>query len=314
MPENRPTAQELLQSGLLFQTIDPKAFNEFIEISLNPKNSENNMLLCALFEKPNPRHIDFTYDLSGGIFDNPKKINRKIEALIRSNIINKLRTSFEQSGAIEINSPMILPYSKHISILQYQRDMSFKKVLIENKKEATFMDPSGIIVQLSNNSLVSWARTIPKTNIKGLLKRFTVSKVYKALGAGEHPEESLEASLDFCYDPEHLNSFRYIYEAELLKITLLTLDQFASKLPMIEVTVNDSRLIDCILDFCEINDSNKIKVLGICKDIHRRKWANIKKELIESGISLGSAERMGYFFRLREDLSTMIEILKKNSI
>mmetsp|Transcript_23136 Transcript_23136/g.22925 ORF Transcript_23136/g.22925 Transcript_23136/m.22925 type:complete len:403 (+) Transcript_23136:268-1476(+) len=287
-----------------------------MNISLNPKNSENNMLLHALFEKSNLKHQNFTYNISEGISElsGGKKFNKKIEAMIKSNVINKLQTVLNKAGAIEINTPLLMPYSTNVSIFWYQKDGKMEKTKIESNKNAVFLESSGILVQLNSNLLCPWAKLLHTINVKGVLKRFTISSVYKPLAAGEHPEESLEASIDFCYDPEQLSSFKYLYKAELLKITLIALEQFGNSLPMLEITVNDTRLLDIILHHCEITENLRMKVLSLCRDIPRRKWAKVRKDLIDIGISANSAERLGYYLKLKENLQTLIETIKKNSI
>lgn len=221
----------------------------------------------------------------------------------------------ERAGAVELDAPLIYPYSDKISISTQDRKGNSQKVYIDcNESIAKFMDQSGLIVQLSNNVLCPWARIISRKNLGGILKRFSITNVYRNHGEGEHPEQATEASIDILYDPESLGRYRFWFEAEIIKLTLLCVEQFGKDLPLIEVAVSDSKILDAILDFCEVPKNIRIKVLGICSHMKRRKWVKVREELINLGIHFGTAEKLGSLIKMRGSRESIIEGLKKQLI
>lgn len=316
LPENRPSAQELLQSGLLLHTIDPKVFNEFLHHSLKPKTIENFMLLAAIFDKPNSEYVQFTYNLTESLAESSiKKNSRKIETMVKNYCVSKMKNLMDLAGIIDVEAPLIYPYSKNMTVFNLQKDGNYEKNLVDsNELIAKFMELSGTIVQLSNNQVVPWARVLAKKDINGILKRYNIGNMYRAHGSGEQPESELEMSIDYCYDPDLLDSYKYWFEAELIKISQSCLDQFSIKLPMIELAISDSRILDIILNHCEVPFNIRIKVLALMNSLHRRKWANVLQDLSVIGIRFSTAEKLKFYFKMKDKRERLMEILRKDPI
>mmetsp|Transcript_30911 Transcript_30911/g.30542 ORF Transcript_30911/g.30542 Transcript_30911/m.30542 type:complete len:736 (-) Transcript_30911:27-2234(-) len=320
--EKRPTAQELLQSGLLPHNIDKRAFEDFVRVSLNPINTEYRMLMGSIFSKPNPDTLEYTYNMTDWIAEAPttKRRKKKVEAMLRSNITAKIRRVLNKAGAVELDAPLIYPFSGKISVSsQDRKGVTSKKLIDCHENIPRFMDQSGLIVQLSNNTVCPWARIISRKNLGGILKRYSITNVYRNQGEGEHPVQCAEASVDILYDPDSLGMYKYWFEAEIMKLTLLCIDQFSKELPLIEVAVSDSRILDSILDFCEIpveKDTMELrqKVLSTCASIKRKKWAKVREDLVNLGIHSGVAEKIGALFKMRGSRESIVEGLKKQQI
>lgn len=84
----------------------------------------------------------------------------------------------------------------------------------------------------------------------GLLKRFEINKTYKPLGVGEHPLEMEEASFDIIYDSEDYTKHSKMLESEVIKICYDTVGLFNKEFSMIYLRINDTRILDAILDAC----------------------------------------------------------------
>jgi hypothetical protein len=84
----------------------------------------------------------------------------------------------------------------------------------------------------------------------GLLKRFEINKVFKPLGLGEHPLEMEEASFDIIYDSENYTKHSKMLECEVMKIGVDVIELFNKEFSMVELRVNDTRILDALLESC----------------------------------------------------------------
>ena len=315
LPENRPKAFELLQSGLLPHKIDPSKFSEFLQVVLNPENIENNQLLSKLFEQQNPLHIDFTYNMSADMQEGAtlRRRKQKIENILRANVSGKVRSIFVRAGAVEIEVPIIMPFYSKSTIWQQTRKGNMVSVKVDTLGAPTFLDKSGYTVQLPTNSVAPWARMLSRTHLGGMLKRFCIQKVFRAQSKGEHPKEYLEASIDFCYDDSEANN-QVLFQAELLKLTMSCFEGFSEELPLLQLSVNDSRLTDALFDYLNVPSETRLQVFQVCATIKRKKWPKVQKELEEIGLQPHIIPKLKNYFTKVGTLRTIRQEIKKQPI
>lgn len=317
-PQDRPNAEELLNHDDFPHKIDTETFNEFLRVVSNPDNVESSRLLDYLFSRKNPSYIDITYTLSEGMTQNAPQISRrkkKLEAIIRSSIAEKVRHSLEVGGYIRFDANLFSPYSSTTTILCQKRDGQIRKCQIERQEGVSkFMEPSGIVLELPSNLVAPWARMICSKNLGGIIKRYSIGNVYWSISAGEHPKEVSEAAFDICYDNILFAKQKSILESEIIKIAYCILQQFSHELPMLAISISDTRILDAIFDYCQVPQNLRPKALNICQHINRRKWVKIRNDLQELGIHFSIAEKLGQYFKIKGSYDSVLETLKKQPI
>ena len=84
-----------------------------------------------------------------------------------------------------------------------------------------------------------------------------MQKVYKRGGNREHPREIEEACYDVCYETSlYCPMFKFLIQAEMIAIAYNSIKTvFIEQEGVIEVHVNDSRILDALMDYAEIKAS-----------------------------------------------------------
>lgn len=322
-PEQRPTAEQVLLSSYLPHQIDKKTFEEFLRVATRPNTVENEWLYQEVFKQENQAHIEFTYNTTSAINEVPTISRRKIkvDSMIKTAVSLKLQEVFTNAGAVDIKTPLLYPYFKHFAISVQDRTGKFTQVMVENDPNASILiERSGIIVQLPDNSVVPWARKIAKKELGGIIKRFNMQIVYKTSGNREHPKEIKQARLDYCYETVYYNkNLKFWLQAEMLAITMQAIKEVLGETTevqggMIEVHVNDSRVIDAMMDYLEIRMNLRAKVLKVFANMYRLKSPIIKKKLAELGLSFSIVEKLEYYFKMSGKLTKVKGYLEKQPI
>jgi translation initiation factor 2-alpha kinase 4 len=315
-PGARPSLADLLHSDLIPNKVEDANFNQFIESVLNPQSIENSRLIAKLFERPNPSGVKYVLT-EGQVNDNSVMLLRrqkKLDAMLTSQIIRKVKEIFEFAGGVEVSTPLMSLNSSTITILSNQRGHLTPLQFPSSENSATFIDPSGLVVRLPGNLETPWARHLAEQNYGGVLKRYVVSKVFKSNGPGVQPREQEEACFDICYDQSSFASFKSILIAELLKVTTNCLQALTSQFqepPLLAVSISDSRLLDGILDHCGVQQECRLEVLKVMYHLERRKWASCKKNLVDLGLLPAVCEKLASYFKIKGNLSAVIDQLRR---
>ena len=104
-------------------------------------------------------------------------------------------------------------------------------------------------------------------------------------------------------------------QAELIAIAFNSIKDICIELKgVIEIQINDSRLLDALLDYSEIKGNVRTKVLKIFSGMHRLHPKNIKAKLEELGLSTSICEKLENYFKIQGKLSHIKEFLKKQPI
>lgn len=318
-PNDRPNAEDLLRSSYLPHQIDNATFEEVLRVAMRPNTVENAWLYQAIFKQENLPFIQFTYNSTSAINKVPL-INRrkvKVDSMLNTSVNMKFREAFMNAGAVEIHPPLLYPYCKNFTIAVQDRNGTCKAVKIEaHPNVATFIEKSGITVQLPDNSIMAWAQKIAKNDFGGIVKRFSLQSTYKTAGTREHPKESKEISLDICYESALYHPhLKFCLQAEVLALSYKSIKEvFCEQKGVIELQISDSRIIDAILDYFEINPDLRVKILKVLTSMYRTKTVNIKKKLSEIGLNFSISEKLETYFKLQGKLSQIKEYLKKQPI
>lgn len=322
-PKDRPTAEELLLSSFMPHQIDEKTFQEFLRVCMRPNTSENEWLIRNLFEQVNQPHIEYTYNVNQAI-NSDKTINRrrlKVDSNVKSAVGVKLNEYFTAAGSVEIKTQVLYPYYGCFRIMVQDRNGVSKLIPVDTSKDAQrFIDHSGIIVQLPDSCAIPWARSLASKDYGGILKRHAVHKIYKHSGSRESPREVIKASLDYSFDTEVYHPhLKFWLQSELLSISLMAIKDLLSEAietlgGIIEIQVNDSRILDALCDYLEINQSIRVPILKLIANINKMNSKTLKEELTKIGVPSSVILQFEVFFKFQGRLSDVQDFLRKKSI
>ncbi|ANB11525.1 serine/threonine-protein kinase GCN2 [Sugiyamaella lignohabitans] len=261
-PAQRPSATELLQSGYIPIPQKDETVKEALRSLVDPSpNSPWLYQVCnALFSRPLPSAQRVLYDRStsfmmssvGNGNGQEKSRSRIVEAdnkLLRTAVINTIKTVFERHGAVENNDrSAIFP----------------KSILYSSGNVMEVMDPTGNILQLPYDLTLPFARRLAEA-IPSFQKSYTIGNVYRSdeRNRGTHPIVCGEVDFDFV-TTDVVDS---IYgEAETIKV----LDEITDLFPCFKpnsvcIYINHWDVLNSILEFCGFTSPQKasaLKLLG----------------------------------------------------
>lgn len=196
-PNKRPTSDELLQSELL-----PSAKLETLEIQdmlrhvlANPQSRSYKHLIASCLAQESDQLCQLTYHLGlvpiSSLFENVK--NKVVEILRRH-------------GAIEINTPLLTPYTKSTS--------SYSTVKL--------MCHSGAVVTLPYDLRSPFLRHVALNGVN-FLRRYSIGRVYREKKVyNVHPKQSFECAFDIVTPTRG----HFLVDAELLVVANEIVHQF----------------------------------------------------------------------------------------
>jgi translation initiation factor 2-alpha kinase 4 len=275
-PSERPSCAELLRTGKVPVQIEDEAVKEALK-ALSDRNSPHYAkMMAALFsQKPDTQAKDYTWDM--GVTTQVIKAN---DVLLQNLVKDKLAMVFRSHGAVEVQRPLLLPWSDHYA----------------NSNVVKLFDPSGTLVQLPFDLTLPYARSIGR-GAPFLEKTFVIGSVYRDSYTGGAPRNNGEADFDILsYDTLDLA----LKEAEVLKVVDEIVDEFPSfgSTPMC-YHLNHADLLEMVMDFCRINPPQRPAVKAVLSKLNilKNNWQSVYKELRSSniGISSTSLDDLGRF-------------------
>lgn len=301
VPGNRPSAEALLQSGLIPLANKDETIKEALRALVDPSPDSPWLYeVCnALFSRSLHAVQRVLYDRLTG---RPQtSANRKETSmhLTRAAVSETLRDIFELHGAVENDNrshvfPRAIQYADH--------------------KIVELMDPTGNILQLPYDLTMPFARRIAET-VPEFRKSFCFGSVYRAddNNKGLHPIAFTE--VDFNIVTSTSQDHQY-HEAEVVKV----LDEIADAFPCfkagtVSLCINHSDILQGILDFCGFTGAQKhsaLKLLGEKGLAPSR--PGVRNELLAnstlSATSINDLEAFGFrdeFERAEQRLLKMID-------
>lgn len=311
-PAERPNARAMLYSELLPHKFESHLVDDFIQTILNPKTSERKWLLEALFEQQtNPAEVDFSFSISklaavgteSSQEDNRRGV--KMRSLVQSSIVNRFKSIFERAGAIHLIAPLVTPYFDFVKITDGKETLSVKTEALSPSATVTYLESTGVLVSLPNRSILPWARLIARNNLGGVIKRYSVSPIFRPRERQE-PIQNLEAAFDICCEERLSASAQIHMEAEVLKVALDCLNSLGSDSHSFEVRINSSRLVSEMVAMVQVPKSLRANVYRILSDCCNKKWVVTKSHLEKAGLTLSMLEKLTLFFRQRGSVSDLL--------
>ena len=282
----RPSSIELLRGGQIPVQIEDDMIRTSLRLFNDPKSSFRSQLVSAIFSQAgtvqsDPAAILRNEDYDAAIGPNFASDNSLLQSMVKE----KLTSVFRCHGAVEVNRPLLAPYSSYYSN--------------HSNSAVRMLNSGGTLVQLPYDLTLPNARTVAKHPHPGR-KTFTFGDVYREAYSGGHPKAHGEVDFDIIsYD----NLDLALREAEVIKIVDEIIDAFPS-MASIQMCyhINHSRLLDAILTFCDIDPSKRTPVKETISrlNIGQWNWAKIRNELRAPSIAVAATsleELMRFNFR-----------------
>lgn len=264
--EERPTASELLESGLVPPKLEDRHFDELLALTLKqPSSTRYKRLTAALFNQNADPVTDQIYDLPLG-----KKQDCIVQtAYAHEYVEGVIREVFTRHGATHLDIPLFMPKCR----------------LFEQQGWITnVMDLEGIILSLPFDSRVSLARYISRNKIRNL-KRYNIGNVYRDTKISRtHPKEIKECSFDIVTEA---SSCSLIPDAEVV----CTVDEIVRQFSCLRhrnfyIVVNHTNLLKAILLQANIDEAQLNKVYSILQSSKDTKECvlKVRSYLTDEGI------------------------------
>ncbi|KAI0470109.1 histidyl-tRNA synthetase [Xylariaceae sp. FL0804] len=213
---------------------------------------------------------------------------------LRNHIFETISTVFERHGGIPLDTPVF--ELKEILAGKYGED---SRLIYD------LQDQGGELCSLRYDLTVPFARWLAMNSNVKQIKRYQIAKVYRrdqpAVARGRF-REFYQCDFDIAgvYDP-------MIPDAEILRIGVEVL-----KALQIEVTIkiNHRRVLDGLFRVAGVPD-DKIRMISSAVDkLDKASWDDVKKEMIEKGLTEEVADCVGQYVRRSGTLAEIIKLLE----
>ena len=264
-PSERPSASELLQSGKIPLQVEEEAFRRaIVHLMSDPNSPDYRKILSAIFSQPPKRFEGIAWDMDS------RERQESNELLVQGLVRERLASIFRRHGAVENQRQMLFPRSH-----RYGNGV------------VRLIDASGDQLQLPFDLTLPNARAIPRQG-SSLEKTFAFGTVYRESPHGGEPSTHKEVDFDIA---SHNSLDLALKEAEVIKVLDEIIDEFVPlrSVPMCFL-INHSELLDSILKFCRITDSQIPAVKEIISKLNVGKWTmqKVKSELRSPAVGVAS--------------------------
>ncbi|KAL8714288.1 MAG: hypothetical protein Q9225_006603, partial [Loekoesia sp. 1 TL-2023] len=290
-PNLRPSSTDLLRSGQVPVQTEDETMRAALRALSDPKSEFrleliNRIIADATSIQSSTRSLDTGSLLKGYMYDLQGWPTPDVsESLLRKDVKDHLTSIFRRHGALEVDRPVLLPFSAHYS----QHANSVYKLI----------DADGTVLQMPLDLTLPNARILAKHPSPGP-KTYTFSEVYRSVPSGGHPR--MVGEVDF--DIVSYNSLDLaLREAEVIKVLDEIVDEFPS-MAAVQMCyhINHSVVLDAVLDACDIPSSKKPAVKEVISRLHtgEHTWRTIRSELRNPPVSVPATsveELMTFDFR-----------------
>lgn len=260
-PGSRPSADDLLQSGLLPVKEQDQIVKEALKSLADPSSSWQEQVRETLFSQP--------YNLANDIlYDKPRKELSTSNHLLNAQMLDEITSIFKVHGAIETREqPLLFP----------------KSPLYSMQSVSELLDKTGSVLQLAYDLTLPMARYLSK-NKSPLQKVFRTEYVYRPDGGSLSAEPAKFAEVDFDIISDDSSDLEF-HDAESIKV----IDEIMSLFPLFKkksssFVINHCGILDIIFDYCGIDKAqrpivaNALSQVGFTKTMGQAK-AELRAQL-----------------------------------
>ncbi|KAL8326642.1 hypothetical protein RB597_003107 [Gaeumannomyces tritici] len=272
-PEARPSATELLRSGILPVEMEGDAMRQVLASLEDPNSLDYYDYVSAFFKRPIDQTKDYTWDL-GIVSKGPAELMRLVAAK------DTLVSIFRRHGAVEVpRSGLYPPSPLHIQ-----------------GNTVRVVDSHGALLQMPYDLMMGNARVLAKCTSSTLVPRsYSFGTVFRDKASGGQPHTFGEAHFDVVTDDVLDLALK---EAEAIKV----LDEIIASFPSLSsgqmcFHVSHSELLRHIFDFCGVERAAARKVADTLSKLNIRgvTWTRIKSELRSAGVSTTTVDELQKF-------------------
>ncbi|BGP42492.1 eukaryotic translation initiation factor 2-alpha kinase [Rhodotorula kratochvilovae] len=267
-PELRPSPKDLLSSDLLPPRVGDDSIEETIRLLSQSGTTHAQTLISALFNQSDEDRMrkDFSYDFYDG--QGAKVDNDPYAQLVH----DKLSRIFRQKGAVQMDSPLLMPHSQ----------------IYASRKPVRLLDSDGTIVCLPFQLNIPFCRMVARDTSLTRLKRWTIAPVFRPAAAGGQPRAILNAAFDIVSD-----AVMPAMEAECIFVIEEILDAFplAGKPAHL---INHSKILDAIVDIFPSKQRDAICEILVQHGRLQRTWVKTSSELFKLiGVTRAMCDLLG---------------------
>ncbi|XP_055902335.1 eIF-2-alpha kinase GCN2 [Eupeodes corollae] len=234
-PCQRPTAEELLASDLVPPAqLEANELQEMLRHALaNPQSKAYKHLVARCLQQESDEVLEHTYHL--GLVS----LNPAIE-FVKSKVVGL----FRKHGAIEVDTPLLSPFSKNSSVWL---------------NPVKLMTHSGGVVVLPSDLRVPFARHIAMSGVN-MIRRYSVDRVYREKKVFNfHPKQNYECAFDII-TPMPGN---HLIDAEIMSVAY----EITNEIPRLRdknicIRMNHTSLLRSILIYCNVPKSMYSELFG----------------------------------------------------
>lgn len=259
-PDNRPSAQELLSSGMIRVEQQDDLMKEALNALVDPSSSWNHQARNILFSQP----YSFAKDL---LFKDDTKNYSVMDVLLQEKAIKAIEKVFQRHGAVNFSdlNVEILPKNP-----LYDETCALYQVL----------DRSGSVLQLPFDLTLPFARTLGRTTLK-THKVYRIDRVYRSNENDESAAPSKFKEIDFDIVTEANDPPEYLplYDAECIMVGSEIANIFPFfKANSISIVLNHCGLLETVLEYCGIESAQTLIVAKYLSELgfNSKTMADIK--------------------------------------
>lgn len=271
-PKERPSASELLESGMLPVQMESETIRRTLAGLSDPSSPYYAKMLSTLFSRPLGPAKDYAWDMSASPPD-------ASELLHQGFVKSTLTSIFRRHGALETPRNPIYPRSR------YYGDSVVR-----------LLDPNGTVVQLPYDLTLGHARTLAK-HASVVQRSFAFGSVYRDRRNAGQPKAFGEVDFDIVTNDALDLALK---EAEVFKV----LDEIIHAFPSLSSSqmcfhIGHSDLLQMILEHCGVAPACRRAVADVLSklNIHGHGWQKIREELRSAavGVSATSIQELARF-------------------
>ncbi|GAA5836580.1 hypothetical protein JCM9279_000433 [Rhodotorula babjevae] len=267
-PELRPSPKDLLSSDLLPPRVGDDSIEETIRLLSQSGTTHAQTLISALFNQSDEDRMrkDYSYDFYDG--QGAKVDNDPYAQLVH----DKLSRIFRQKGAVQMDSPLLMPHSQ----------------IYASRKPVRLLDADGTIVCLPFQLNIPFCRMVARDTSLTRLKRWTIAPVFRQAAAGGQPRAVLNAAFDIVSD-----AVMPAMEAECIYVVEEILDAFPLGGKPAHL-VNHSKILDAIIDIFPAKQREAVCEILVQHGRLQRTWSKTSSDLFKLiGVSRSMCDLLG---------------------
>ncbi|KAK2589959.1 Cytoplasmic and mitochondrial histidine tRNA synthetase [Conoideocrella luteorostrata] len=218
------------------------------------------------------------------------------ELLLRERIFATITDVFKRHGGTPLDTPVF----------------ELKEILSEKYGEDSRLmydleDQGGELCSLRFDLTVPFARWLAMKPKYTYIKRYQIAKVYRrdqpAIARGRLREfHQCDFDIAGVYDP-------MVPDAEILCVIV---DVFEALGLGITIKINHRRILDGLFAVAGVPADKMRSISSAVDKLDKMPWEDVKKEMLEKGLSDETADQIGEYVRRSGNINDMLETLKSN--